>query len=839
LTKKYSIHRVIFGLLLIINPFSVVYSQVDTIYVDDNSLGSTIRYSAKDSIYTDLINEKVHLYGNAKVDNEDITLTAGYILVDLKNSEVFATYAITADSSKVEYPVFSDGSENITAASIKYNFNSDKGYLEELTIKQDESYIYMGIAKMHNNDEIHFKGGRFTTCDLPEPHYHFQLSKAILIPDERIVTGPVNFHIKGVPTPIGLPFSVIPQQKERTHGLLFPELVPLSNYGFGFQNLGYYIPINDRLQTSPYINLYSRGSWGIRNDLDYAKRYGYSGNLDLGFQQFRTGFPDSTLANKFSILWVHRQEARANPFWNFSSNVSFISDNQSKNNLDPLNPDYFNNSFNSDINLNRYFPGKPINMGLKMSVRQNSLTQNVSLISPVYNINVSRFFPFKKLIKGTENWKQIFSRLGVSYTLEGQNRSTFRDSLLIDGEFDAIARQFMNGVNQQMTVQTTAGFFKGTFKLTPSLTYSNKVNFQQIEKNYNVISGATEIDTLQRPGMAHELSLNAQLTTVIYSYYKFIGKKAPLLRHLLTPSIGLRYSPSLNPLDTLYTTPGGSFAVYSPFERSVYSSNVTRSAGLVSFGINNTFELKTKSEKDTVTGFRKTRIIDAFSITGAYDLMKDSMQLSDLSLNLRISPFEWFNFVATSSFSPYNWIDSTGAQTSDYAISSGRLGRFVRTDLTTTLTLTAKESRDKLDTKSTVFAENWNADFNYYALHPEYLIDFEIPWKASVSHVYSIFANTSKTELNNQSYNQIQTLVLNGDISFTKRWKLSAIINSDLKELRITNARLALTRDMHCWALSINLTPIGGNKSFLMSIRNTSSIFSSAKFDIRRPPVFL
>jgi hypothetical protein len=33
--------------------------------------------------------------------------------------------------------------------------------------------------------------------------------------------------------------------------------------------------------------------------------------------------------------------------------------------------------------------------------------------------------------------------------------------------------------------------------------------------------------------------------------------------------------------------------------------------------------------------------------------------------------------------------------------------------------------------------------------------------------------------------------------------------------------------------------PIGGNKSFLLSIRNTSSIFKDAKIEFRKPPGFL
>ena len=64
-------------------------------------------------------------------------------------------------------------------------------------------------------------------------------------------------------------------------------------------------------------------------------------------------------------------------------------------------------------------------------------------------------------------------------------------------------------------------------------------------------------------------------------------------------------------------------------------------------------------------------------------------------------------------------------------------------------------------------------------------------------------------------------------------------INFDLEDALVTNARFSLTRDMHCWALAFHWTPIGGNKSFLFSIRSTSTLFRDAKIDIRKPPAFL
>lgn len=815
----------------------------DTLIIEKSDLDAPIFYSARDSIYTDLRKKQVHLYGDAKVDNGEITMNAGYILIDLDKNEVLAKYAYDRDSNKVEMPLFSDGSDQIKASSIRYNFNTEKGYIEEVAIMQDENYLYMEVAKRQANEEIHFKRGRFTTCDLEEPHYHFQLSKAILIPDKRIVSGPMNLWIAGVPTPLGLPFAVIPQADEQTKGLIFPQFVPISQYGFGIQDLGYYIPVNDHFQTTMYGSIYSRGSWGLRNVSDYAKRYGFRGTVGIGFQQFRSGFPDSTTTNKFSVNWVHTKDPKSSPYWTFAANVNYISDNNAQNNLDPINPQYFNNNFNSDINLSRRFPKVPIlSAGMKMSLRQNSISENVSLTSPIVNVNITRFFPLQKLVNGSKGWRQIISRLGVSYNFEGKNQSLFADTLITDRNYNAIAAQFMNGMSQTVNIQTTASLFNNTWKFTPSVNYGSKINFQRIEKIYDAVNDSIIIDSLQQVGIAHDISFNAQLTTVLYSYYRFVGKKKPLLRHVLTPSFSIRHIPNLNETKTLITTGANpDTLVYSPFERSLYTVGNVNSQTLLTFGFNNTLELKRKSDKDTVDGFTRIRLVDAFSISGNYDIQKkDTTNLSNIALNLRISPIKWLNFVTTSTFSPYAWDTLSGKTRKQYAVSADQgLGRFLRTDFTTTVTFTSKESREKIKNTQSQMENNWTADYAYFLLHPEHAINFDIPWKFSLSHIYSIDVNQNMTSSNTERLNQLQTLMVTGDVSFTKRWKLATTTNLDLATGNVTNARFTLTRDMHCWALAFHWTPIGGNKSFLFSLRSTSMLFSDAKIDIRKPPSFL
>lgn len=800
-------------------------------------MGGISKYRARDSIYADLKKKQLHLYGEAYVETEEMNLKAGYILVDMEKEEVTATHVLDEEGRLIEKPLFTMGGDEAEANTLKYNLRTGKAYIEAVKIVQDEMYLHMGRAKRQANEEIHFVEGRFTTCDLDEPHYHFQLSRGVMIPDKRIVTGPMNLYIAGVPTPLGLPFSYIPQkdQNERTHGLLFPEIVPISNYGFGLNNLGYYIPINDRLQTSVYGTIYSRGSWGLRNVTEYARRYGYTGSFDVSYYQYKSGFPTNNRLNNVDLKWVHRKDAKSNPKWNFNTNINFNSSNNSKNNLDPVNQNYFKNTLMSDINLNRSFPGKPYQLSAKIALSQNSQTRNIALTSPIVNFSTSQFFPLKKLLKA-----EIFQRLGIIYNIEGQNKSTFEDVLLRDGKYAEIGNQFMYGMRQNLTVQTTGGVFKNVLKLTPSINYSTNLNFQQIRKVYDPVLNNAVNDTVRQAGLAHTLSFNMAATTALYTYYRFVGKNKPIMRHVLTPNVSFSYRPLLTKNLEANVGPNQEKLVYSPYSNSVYAYTATKDQALINFGINNSFELKRKSDKDTVTGFQKIRIIDALSLTGNYDIMKESMNLSDINVNIRISPFKWMNIVGTTSYSFYGWDAVTNASLPDFALkSNSKLGRTMNNAITTTFTITSRESREKIEENKEVVAENWQADYDYFYLHPERIIDYRIPWKVNVSHVFNLNRNINKTVTDNEEFRQVHTVNVDTDISITKRWKLGAVVNIDLKTKKVTNGYFTLNRDMHCWALSFRWTPIGFNKSFLLTIRNTSSIFKDAKLDFRKPPAFL
>lgn len=816
-------------------------TKIDTIYTIDSSFTTKATFSAKDSLYADIKNEKLFLYGDAKLQYEDISMTANYMEVNMKTHEIFASYTYDADSNKVGIPHVDMDGEEMEMGKIKMNYVTKKAFIREVKIKQDENYLYMDVAKRQANEDIHFRKGRFTTCDLPEPHYHFQLSRAILIPDKRIVSGPMNIWIKNVPTPLGLPFVVIPQSKERKakHGLLFPQFIPQSAYGMGVQNLGYYIPINDTVQTTMYGSIFSRGSWDVSNRTNYKVRYKFSGQTYILFQQMKQPFPSKSKNNKLEVQWQHRQDPKANPYWNFNANVNFISDNRSKNNLDPLNSNYFNNSFNSDINLTRSFPGKPVNMGLKVAVNQNSSSHNVMLTAPTFSTNVTRFYPFKFLRKSKIGGTKWYERIGMTYNLEVKNRSTFGDSLLQRGQFQQIGASFYNGISQNATLQTTLSLLKNIVKLTPSVTYRNLLNFQQIRKNYDGVTSSILYDTLQKLGMSQQFTANVQMTTVLYSYYKFVGKSKPLLRHIMTPSVSYQFIPMLDKRYSYYDNLSQE-VFYSPYERSLYNVAATRNQSLINFSLNNTFELKRKSDKDTLTGFKKTRIIDALALSGSYDMLRDSMKLSDINLDLRISPVNFLSFTSRAVFSAYSWNDSTGRRMKEFALTDRHvLGRITYVEFNTTFTIASKQSKEKIKENGDLFGQYWDSDFRYYALHPEMFLDFTIPWKINLSHSFSVRANENISLLENRKYVPTHTIMLNGDINLTKRWKIAATAYYDIGNKKLTNLRVDLTRDMHCWQMSVNWIPIGFNKSFMVTIMGTSSMLSSAKINLRKPPALM
>ena len=97
----------------------------------------------------DLAEQTVYLFGAAKVKFEDVELTADRIMLDLANEEVQAFGTRDSAGAPVGLPEFTQGSEKVTADSIRYNFKTKEGLIKEVRTQESQMYAMARISKRH------------------------------------------------------------------------------------------------------------------------------------------------------------------------------------------------------------------------------------------------------------------------------------------------------------------------------------------------------------------------------------------------------------------------------------------------------------------------------------------------------------------------------------------------------------------------------------------------------------------------------------------------------------------------------------------------------------------
>ena len=74
----------------------------------------------------------------------------------------------------------------------------------------------------------------------------------------------------------------------------------------------------------------------------------------------------------------------------------------------------------------------------------------------------------------------------------------------------------------------------------------------------------------------------------------------------------------------------------------------------------------------------------------------------------------------------------------------------------------------------------------------------------------------------------------NGDFSLTPKWKMGATGYYDVTTQKLQQLSAFITREMHCWQLSINVTPIGLFRSININFSPKSGILRDLKINRNR-----
>lgn len=816
---------------------SVITTRNDTLKKPQKTtvLEDKVDYTSSDSIRFDLKNKKSYLFNDASISYQTINIKADYIIIDFNVNTLTATGVPDTTGKETGTPVFKEGDQSFKAKKMVYNFKTKKGLSSEVISQEGESYLHGTTVKKMSDDVTYINKGKYTTCDLDHPHYHIDFTKAKVIPKDKIVSGPAYLVIEDVPTPIAIPFGFFPNKKGRHSGILLPRYGESANRGFFFEDLGYYWGINDYIDMEFRGDIYTRGSWGIKNTTRYKKRYKYDGSLGISYAYNKIGqenTPEFTSSRDFSVKWKHVQDPKARPNSKFSADVNFQSGKY--NQYNPVNTDdYLSNTFSSSISYSATLFQK-VFLNANLTHSQNTNTHRIDMSLPDINISVSRFYPFRrKTLIGNIRW---YENIGVDYRAAVQNRISTYDSLLFRSES---LKQFQNGVNHTLAISNPFKLFK-YFTLTNSFTFNERWYLNSIRKtwkddtlitNNDTIVGYLKTDTVFGFKASHDFSVGSSLSTKLYGILLF--KKGPLraIRHVVTPSLGFSYRPDFSkPFWGYYKTVQkdtlGNTAMYSIFQNGIFGSPPVGKSGSLNFTISNNLEIKVRSRRDTITGQKKVVLIENFTISTSYDFAKDTLQWSYLSLRGNTRLFKFINVTYASSWDPYI-VDSLGRRRNQFEWKMNkRLFRLDNTNWNFGVTMNLSPQTFKKGVKE-------SPEPTSTVVHGNDEVDFNIPWTLNLNYNLAYTSRYLATEENYQK-KVIQTLSFNGNISLTPKWKIGISSGYDFEQKKISYTSMSIYRDLHCWEMKFEWIPIGFRKSWNFVIRVKASVLQDLKLEKKK-----
>jgi LPS-assembly protein len=819
-----------------------IRQKTDTFSVrlSKDSFEDPVKYYAEDSAVIRIKNKKIILYGKTKTDYQTVSLEAPKVEIDQQTQILTAFNSRDSAGSVLEDAKFSDAEQNFTSDTIQFNFKTQKGLTKNTITQSGEMFVHGEVVKKVDSLVTYVSRGYFTTCNLDEPHFGFRANKIKVINKKVAVAGPTHPEFEGVPLPIYLPFGFFPLSQGRHSGLLPPQFATNDQMGLGLEGLGYYEVINDYWDAKLYGNIYSYGSWSANINPTYRKRYHYAGSFNFGLQRTKRNFkgdPDYYSNNSYTLTWSHSADSRARPGTSFSANVNASSTSYNKNVPNNANLN-FQNQLSSSITYSKTWVDKPYNLTVSANHTQNNQTGVVNLSLPDMGFTVSTIYPFqRKDFAGSKKW---YEQLGVGYNGSLRNQISFYDSAFkLRNLLDTAQWGAQHNIPITLSLPPILG---GAIVVSPSVSYSQVWLDKQRSLKWNPAAG--KVDTTLDKGffVDQQVSFGLSFNTALYGTFNF--KKGKAIRHIIRPTIGLSYAPSLSKkyYDTV-TVITGDKLTYAKLQGSIYNGYGNITSGSISFGLDNNLEMKYKPKKDTSGEFKKLRLIDGFGFNGSYNLLADSMKLSHIALYFRNNLFEKINLSATADLSPYHR-NRYGGDSSVYIWDKGfRAGRITSGSISMSTSFQSKPKDPEKDKKQKeemdkqlndpVLAGDRQRLLDYMRQNPAEFVDFNIPWQISIS--FSLYFQ----EQPKPDYSGFETITsastnFNGSFSLTPKWNLSANGYYDFKTKKLQTFTMSISREMHCWQLSINVTPVGLYRYFNFTISPKSGLLQDLKINRTR-----
>lgn len=814
-------------------------------------LEAVITYTAKDSTIADFENQKVYMYKNGVVNYQSIELKADYIMLDFANKEVYAEGLPDSTGTLVGNPIFKDGDEEFESKTLRYNFETQKGIIADVKTTQGDGFVHSQITKKISKDAFVLKDGKYTTCDAEHPHFYLYLTKAKVISNKKIITGPAYMVLEDFPINFPkIPFGYFPTSTTYTSGILVPTYGEEQSRGFFLREGGYYWAANDHFDLAVRGDIYSKGSWATKVHTNYKVRYRYSGSFDFSYNLNKTSeepLPDASTSRGFSLTWSHSQDSKANPNRTFSANVnlstsSFDKENSYLNSSQSIG-NYLQTQKSSSISYSQKFENTPFNMSLNMRHSQNSRDTTISLSMPELTVNMSKVNPFKvKNRVGAVKW---YEKISFSYSGNIKNSiSNVKEKEILN---QSIIKDWQNGWRHSIPISLPSFNLLKFINMSPSFSYSERWYTNYINKRYdpdylNPKSGEDDhvvVDTIYSFRRNYEYSYSLSSSTNIYGNYIMRNPNSRIkqIRHKITPSVSFSYTPDFGQKKfkfwDSYIDGTGKENFYSHFERGVFGYTGRGESGAISFSLSNNLEAKVLEVNDSVSSkdekpkFKKVKIIDNLGMSASYNMIADSMKLTPISLNARTT-IKGVSVNFGANMNPY-MVDDKGQVYDEYVWNHlkgfKKLGRLTNANMSFGMNFESKKDKKEEEKKG---QESQNTDEFERDDEIQYA-DFNIPW--SFRFDYSFYYNNPyKPDSNGKIKGTInQSLNFGGRLSLTQNWQMDMNTNFDIQAMKFSFTTVNITRTLHCWSMSFNFVPFGDRKSYSFSLSASSAMLRDLK----------
>ena len=850
-----------------------------------NGIDSPVEYQAEDSMIYEGDTKLAYLFGKSHVKYENMDLESDKIYMSMDSSLVHATGSVDSLGAKFGTPIFKMGSDTYETDTMAFNFKTRKGLINNVYTQQDDGFMTSEISKRGANGDMFLYHGRYTTCDQPHPDFYFAMSRAKVRPGKDVVFGPAYLVVADVPLPLAVPYGFFPFTKSYSSGFIMPTYGDESSRGFYLRDGGYYFAISDKMDLKLTGEIYTKGSWGVRAASNYRKRYRYNGAFLFDYLNTVTGdknMPDYLKTTNFKLQWQHRQDSKANPYSTLSASVNYATQSYEKSNLSSLyNPQAMTQSTRtSSVSWGTTFSSLGMSLSSQFNLNQNMRDSIISLTLPDLNVSVSRFYPFKrKNAVGKERW---YEKISMQYTGHLSNTISTKEDKLLKS---SLTKDWKNGIEHKAKIDANFTVLN-YLTLTPSVNITDRMYTQKYNRSWDEENQKEVIDTIQGFHNVYDWNMGVSATTTLYGFYvpsrKLFGDKIQAIRHVFTPSVSFNYHPDFSAsrygiwdtYEKIDANGNITQVEYSHYQGSLFSPPGKGKSGSISMNIKNNLEMKVKAEDDDSVSYKKISLIDELSASMSYNFAAQEKPWSDLNTTLRLKLSKSYTFTMNAVFATYAYeADSVGAKPyignrTEY--SYGRFGRFQGMSQNIHYKLDNKKisnfikwlKGEKVDKKKDKKKKGDDDDDEYDTgvdtnldnemeagakgkgrgssemadTDEEGYMLFNIPWNLNISYGINMRENTSGRfdyKRMRYPYKISHTLNFSGNVQLSEGWNISFRSGYDFEYKKISMTTASLSRDLHCFNMSCNVT-LAPYTSYDFSFRcNAATLTDALKYDKR------